>query len=428
MNRYRIAVIGGGLHGVFITLGLLAGGNYQPEDICIIDPHPTLLTRWFQSSRATGMHFLRSSSSHSVAPNFHSLRSFARDAWPTRAIITEEEYARIEGQEAERQAAFLMPYNRPSLSLFNAHAKALVDRNNLEQLHLVGQVQACRRSKSLGGNLDSPPWSIELSNGTEGCTAEIVVLATGISSTPAYPSWADQVTSQAHHLLFPPENGLPPAKDRQVTVIGGGLSAGQAAIDAAEAGARGVQLISHHPLRVSRFDFDPCYVGPKCGGAFQQSLDPEGRVSEARKKRYPGTVTAEVSKRLAVLEQAGKLECLVDEIIGAKGNLLIGKKNSYQSELLLYATGFKTGFGSSIIPKITQELGAPTSEGGYPMVSETLEWLPGMFVTGAAALGRLGPGAPNLIGAHLAARRILPALGSRFSWRTEGKGPFYEKH
>ncbi|KGE71402.1 FAD-dependent oxidoreductase [Spirochaeta lutea] len=425
MADVSFAIVGSGIHGVFSALSLIASGEYVREDLAIIDPHPNLLHQWTQAAAATGMHFLRSSSSHSIAPNFHSLRSFARDYWHTQICITEDEYAHIPGAEAEARAAFLMPYNRPSVSLFNAHAKALIDRHSLERSHIRGTLVRLHPASPAS----PPPWTL-LVHDAQGqprhITADQVILATGISSHPVLPPWHDRLTAQSFHVLAPPRQGIPSRKNRHVTVLGGGLSAGQAAIDALEEGASSVCLMSPHPLEVQRFDFNPCYVGPKCADSFSQATENSTRVTEARRSRYPGTMTREIAKRLEVLAEEKGITLETESIHNAEGSTLYGARKNYPVDLLLYATGYQSGSGGDIINTLAVDLQAPISPGGYPQLSPNLEWQPRLFVIGAAALGRVGPGAPNLIGAHLAARRILPALGIPFAWRTGGRRAFDE--
>ena len=48
---------------------------------------------------------------------------------------------------------------------------------------------------------------------------------------------------------------------------------------------------------------------------------------------------------------------------------------------------------------------------GYPVPRPSLEWDEGLYVTGALAELELGPAAPNIVGAHNAAKRIVGTLG-----------------
>jgi hypothetical protein len=79
--------------------------------------------------------------------------------------------------------------------------------------------------------------------------------------------------------------------------------------------------------------------------------------------------------------------------------------------LYVLSTGFApTPPAADLIAQVSTTLGALRSSGGYPVLQDDLSWLPGLYVTGGLADLVLGPPARNIIGAHLARRRILPSL------------------
>jgi hypothetical protein len=64
----------------------------------------------------------------------------------------------------------------------------------------------------------------------------------------------------------------------------------------------------------------------------------------------------------------------------------------------------------NLIERTAHDLGLPLTGSGYPVLSEELAWAPGLYLSGGLADNVIGPPARNIIGAHLARRRIFPAL------------------
>ena len=76
----------------------------------------------------------------------------------------------------------------------------------------------------------------------------------------------------------------------------------------------------------------------------------------------------------------------------------------------MVATGFTPGPPARAVIAASARRGLRTDGAGYPLVDDALQWAPGLFVSGGLAEMVLGPPARNIIGAHLAGRRIIPAL------------------
>ena len=74
---------------------------------------------------------------------------------------------------------------------------------------------------------------------------------------------------------------------------------------------------------------------------------------------------------------------------------------------ILLATGFeKAVLNAPFLQHLVIEYGAPVAQCGLPHTSTDLEWLPGLFVSGALADLELGPFARNIMGGREAAQRI----------------------
>ena len=62
-----------------------------------------------------------------------------------------------------------------------------------------------------------------------------------------------------------------------IIVVGAGISGLQLALAIAEKNDRPVTLVSEHPIRTSPFDFNPCWIGPKCMSRFMGTPLPRRR-------------------------------------------------------------------------------------------------------------------------------------------------------
>ena len=115
-------VIGGGPHGVHTALRLIGEGEAPRDAVRILDDEQRLLARWRRSTRNTGMRFLRSPSVHHIGLSSASLDRFAKGR----------------GRRVDRP--FTRPYFRPALDLFDLHCDDLIERYQLQTLHVRGRV------------------------------------------------------------------------------------------------------------------------------------------------------------------------------------------------------------------------------------------------------------------------------------------------
>jgi len=111
-------IIGGGIHGTYLSLFLTQRKGIAPDRVRVLDPYAQPLALWQRFTANTGMSYLRSSHAHNLHFDPFSLITFTR----TRA-----------GQPL---ADFIEPYGRPSLALFNAHSQLLIERYQLDALRV----------------------------------------------------------------------------------------------------------------------------------------------------------------------------------------------------------------------------------------------------------------------------------------------------
>ena len=377
-------IIGGGIHGVHIAARLLDDVGVDRDRIRIIDPCKRLLQRWRECTAVTGMVHLRSPAVHHLGLDAWSLRRYAQK------------------KKKKQLGLFAPPYERPALTLFNAHCDRLIDSLKLDELHLQARATHCR--------LEDEGAYVELSTGEE-LSAKRIVLAMGSGEAPAWPTWAPQDDPRVSHVFEANFDRWPEEQER-VMVIGGGISAGQIALRLVKEGHR-VHLVSRHEFREHQFDSDPGWLGPKYMKGFSRERDVNQRRSLITEARHKGSVPPDVLRGLRRAIQKGSLSWYQGEVESVDGQgdeltLQISTGDTVQVQRILLATGFSTKRpGGSFVDQLVQSASLPCAHCGYPIVDEGLRWHPRLHVSGPLAELEIGPSSRNIAGARRAGDRIV---------------------
>ncbi len=394
-------VIGGGPHGVHAALRLIGEADAPPEGVRILDDEPRLLMRWRRCTRNTGMEFLRSPAVHHIDLSSASLHRFAKRR----------------GRRMEKP--FTRPYFRPALDLFDLHCDDVIERNQLQDLHV--------RGRASGLDLQGEGVRVEYQemNGdrTEAIGARRVILAIGAPQEPEWPDWAREAVAsleassgghaeRIRHVFDPGFELVDDPAERAIAVVGAGISGAQVALRLAREGRR-VFLISRHALRVEQFDSDPGWQGPMNMGGFARLDDPNERREEIRAARHRGSMPPEVhaALRSAVADETIELveEAEVESarVEGQQVSLELGR-HGIRVDRVLLATGFPGHRpGGAWLDDAVDTFELPCAACGYPIVDRGLRWHPRLLVTGALAELELGPVSRNLSGAQRAGDRIV---------------------
>lgn len=372
------AIVGAGPAGCHLAIRLIAGGQVKKNDIVLLDPvEPFAL--WKKRTANCGMTHLRSGSVHHVGVSTASLLRF--------------------GKKFSRGAAdWRGKVNSPSLQLFNSHCAHLCKEYQLGQCWNRAKVSRVVRADDRY-RLDFKGGSVE---------AERVVLALGPVWNRQLPPWLEPARSRVSYLLDPALGRPKKETSARVVVIGGGMTSVQAALSLCKKST--VTLLTRSPIRISEFDVVPGWMGP-VGRSFR-SKDPGDRRRLIFLKRRPGSVNQCIYNELQTRLGRGEIahrqlhspRCSVTEHCVR----IQDQDWTVEADQVLLGTGFETRL-HLLQQAIVQELRAPISACGFPLLKENLEWLPGLFVVGCHAELELGPAAGNLIGARLAAERILRA-------------------
>ena len=380
-------IVGGGIHGVHIAIRLLSEG-VERNRLRIIDPADRLLDRWKTCTNVTGMEYLRSPSVHNLDVPAFSLRRFARKQWKRNPGI------------------FAFPYDRPTRKLFDAHCDALIQKHNLNDLHVRGRVQEIAVEKSF---VSVKPLE------HHALATRRVILAIGTSDQPHRPAWARDGHSQIRHA-FDPKIGDPSFHQNSViAVVGGGLSAAQIAIRFSHAEQR-VLLISRHKIRTHQFDSDPGWLGPKYMNRFARIRDLSARRELIQEARHRGSVSPDIRTALRLAINKGQITWINAEVKsvaeqGHRLSLQLSHGQPLEVDHVLLATGFTTQRpGGKMLDNLIESARLACAPCGYPVVDTGLRWHPRIHVAGPLAELELGPSARNIAGARNAGDRIVACL------------------
>lgn len=381
-------IIGGGLHGVHLAARLVGEGRVDPASLAILDPETTLLARWRHLTANTGMSYLRSPVVHHLDLHPLSLRAFA-------------------GKRASRRrkGLFTAPYQRPALSLFNAHCEHVLSRYRLRSCHVSATAHALTLWKS----------SVTVETTAGGLHARRVVLALGPGGPPKRPSWSEQIPQGSipvSHVFDADFDMQRDVSGDAVVVVGGGISAIQAALHLAATG-RTVSLVSRHAVRVHQFDSDPGWLG-KFLPTFHRLQDSRSRRHVIASARHRGSVPLELSAALQHAVKDGRIRSYQGEVTAVRpgaGYVQVDVDGApIVADFILHATGFlPTRPGGRMIEQLIGDHALPCGECGYPIPDRNLQWTPHLHVIGSLAELELGPAARNIAGARMAASRILAA-------------------
>ena len=389
-------IVGGGPHGVHTAVRLIEEAGVERQSIRILDDEPTLLARWRRMTANTGMRYLRSPGVHHIDVAPSSLMQFARGP----------------GRRIERP--FTRPYERPALALFERHCDAVIERYDLQTLHVQG--------RAVGLEMDDEcARVITNADSSSSIEAEQVVLALGAPLEPLWPEWALGLHEQAAggrvtHVFDPGFELVVDEHPSRVAVVGAGITGGHTALRFAHAG-HDVTLVSRHDIRVSQFDSDPGWQGPKHMTGYARVTDARERRAIIAEARQRGSMPPEVKSAVRSACASGDLELVVSEVQRAEVNGttialdVAGRRCEFDRVVL--ATGFPGHRpGGAWLDACVAEHDLPCAPCGYPVVDKSLRWAPRLFVTGPLAELELGPVARNISGARRAADRIVEFAAS----------------
>lgn len=265
--------------------------------------------------------------------------------------------------------------------------------------------------------------------------ANIVILAVGPGNAPSIPSIAGLPTSSPHegytHAMqikhFPPPHITAKIKARRaitMLIVGGGLTSVQLADLALKRGVTKVHLLTRGPLKVKYFDVDLDWVGKFRNfnqAAFWSADTDLERFEMIVQARNGGSMTPRYRKVLDAHVASGKVEVHTHTTLAsvewspetrAWTNIELSTTAPHATlpavDYIVFATGIQSDIRTLPFLDTLRAHHPIDYVGGLPCLTDDLMWDEGvpLFVTGRLAGLRLGPGAPNLVGARIGAERI----------------------
>lgn len=389
IEMLRWLIIGGGIHGTYMANLLMNHVGVDADDLRVLDPQDRLLAVWRRNTANCGMRYLRSPATHHIDLPILSLYRFAKS------------------QAEPNEERFIPPYNRPSLELFERHCRRVIEAHRLEGLRIRDRALALKKTRN----------SIEVETAAGTLAARNLLLAIGMGEQLCRPRWADSLRREGADVshVFEPDfrRTRTPAGGRTV-IVGGGITAVQTALKLSEETPGEVEVISPHGLRERFYDFDPCWIGPKCLRDYVR-LDFRQRRRVIDRARYPGTLPAEVMAEFQAATRQQRVRFRRGRVTGAAvagGRIRLETDRGVDStDRVILATGFLPQRpGGALIDRAIQELGLRCNPCGYPIVAADLRWDERLYVTGPLAELQVGPCARNIIGARNAGRHLVRAL------------------
>lgn len=438
--------------------------------VCVIDPHPTWLDEWDRNFATLDIQYLRSPAlAHPDHFDKNALLAFAfaggkggnggngGNGKGGRDVADLMESGCADNRKllalGESQVGL---WKLPSAALFRAFCRAMARRlpHDYVRGHVIDVTKADGDGEVDGGANRRRPFTLTVmqSGGGRGrqdgesrdgdeqrvtVTATSVVLALGTAGRPVVPP---TLKGMRPGSIFPwtrLRTDLSPAHS-SVLVVGGGLTAVQVAQYALRRGRR-VVLCSRRPLVERHFDisedwFDRRTSQRRLSSFYHESED--DRLRRLREARGGGSVPPVYLRDLDGWERRGAfrrvagVEATFDghaddgraivRFAGKHGPT--GKDDAGVFDCVILACGREVDCTANPLVGRIQQRWPIRIVGGYPSVSEDLEWTPagGMYVVGGLSSLNTGPDAANLMGMRRAAGVVANALDCR-CWLREAE-------
>lgn len=379
-----VLVVGAGPHALTCCSYLVRHRPALHERLRVVDPDGWL-TCWNRQFDALRIDRLRSHVIDHPDPEPYALWEFA--------------------QGPDQQMG---PYTAPGVGLFSSFCRTIIARYGLDEILRCGRVERIVNSRR-------GLW-VMLNDGDR-LLAQRVVLATN-TRVPRFPDWARDLAIQAPpgRVLHTEELDLRGMSldGQRVMVIGGGLTAGQLALTALTCGAT-VTLVSRSRLRSQVFDIQGGWLTPSYLRGFSAEPAAHRRAELIRAARRSSMTPAVV---VAVQEGVGAGTIDVREGCQVRSASWDGScwRVSLDHRIeevhhIWLATGTVPRLDTQAL--LAQIVASQPTEvaGGLPVLDSACRW-PGteLHLMGGLAALQLGPAARNLVGARMAAERIVPCV------------------
>lgn len=412
----------------------------KTRSVAVIDPHGKWMEGWKRQFQALGIQYLRSPAlAHPDMFDQNTLMAFAEEQGRQNELI-ESGCGDLKSLLPLGQSQIGL-WKLPTLGLFTDFCQRLSQRLSHTLVHGTAVDVTMTNANEEASRGKGEYYEVTLENG-ETVLTEAVILALGSVGKPIIPM---ELKSVEDRFLIPwmqlntlpnTSAGEPPL--RNVLVIGGGLTAVQAAQSALSKGTQSVTLCSRRPLVERHFDIDVKWFDRRtttmCMAEFYH-LSHEKRLGMLKDCRGGGSVPAVYMKDVRHLEAGGRLRRVVgnakytDTLSNGddREQVLMEINDTIESyDSIIVACGLQPDCESNELCRNMLKKWPLPVIGGFPCVSEDLEWNKNLFVVGGLSSLSVGPDAANLMGMRRSAQIVANTLGCR-CWLREAnvlKNPF----
>jgi len=390
------AVVGAGIHGTKIAADLVKNTELDQNSLSVFDPEG--YGRVFdRRTDQCNTEELRSPFVHNVGPSPYSLES----------------YAKSENRASELVSGHEDNPPRPTTELFMDHLDYVVESNELEDALVPEYVR----------NIDSGDECVVLETNNGVYAADNVLLAIGYGR-PNVPEFAaDYNDSRNVSHVFEPDFSLEEVAEsgRDSVVVGGSITAAQAADYLARNTEEETYMVSRSPIQIELVEADPTWLGSR---EVEQNIhtieSTDERVDEIRDIRNDGSMPKYVWDNIDECLENEDLNIVHDEVAEieeTRNNIGLETKKGlkFDGVDVLLATGFEDVAQNELVREVQENLDLQISEEyGYPVLNDSnLRWLredgfeSSISVTGKLTEPSLGPFAGNIYGSRVASDKIV---------------------
>jgi hypothetical protein len=433
-------------------LGSQRRDRQRQLSVCVIDPCGSWLNQWKGRFESLGIQFLRSPAW--ATPDYYSSAAITEYAWKhgREDELHDVELPRKASRGALIRASSEGLFKVPGTALFNDFCDDLA--TSLPHTFFKGCVQSIEKGRSSHTHSnDGKVYDISVTNQAENnkmcLQARHVVFAIGAANTPTIPKSVDWMHDcvdptnpcVVHTFSWKQLHALP-FKNEVIVVIGGGLSAVQAALLATRRGAKRVLHVTRRPVQSRLYDVSVDWLDARIAWSSEKGKNsrlfdfhntPKSKRREfVANARAGATVPPGYLEKLEKAARAGKIERLVDTIAtaeyfgcgGTTREISVTFTNGSApvvANRIILATGARASVSKiPLLQNAIERFNLPVID-DLPDLDGYLQWGNENFsVVGNLALLQIGPDSGNLSGCRRCAELCANNLGAFVNYLETG--------